>query len=122
MVETFVEVSNSLESLNLHHRQIQTLLTAKFEQSRTVCELVHELFVQLRVHSILEQQLLFSGILPIIGRDRVRAFCQDFFVMLANMLELEQLDSNNSEFESILKTIGDRFRQARQGAGTSAIS
>lgn len=73
--------------------------------------LVHELFVQLRVHWILEQQLLFPQVLPVIGRERVCCFGQDFFVMLALMLELEQLDSGGGDFERVLESILLRFRK-----------
>lgn len=111
--------SRVLMTLSHHHEQILSLLGAIRRGGPGRDALVRELFIELRVHSILEQQLMFPYLGSCISREQVKTTGKDFYVMLALMLELEQVRSGTEAFENALAIIAKRFEQhaAEQDAG-----
>jgi hypothetical protein len=105
-------LSNSetaLSSLSCHHLVIENLLNRINSHEGDRSLLVKELFVQLRVHSILEQQFLFPDISTIVGKDVLKSAGKEFYEMLALMLELEQVNVESPVFDQALLVLGERF-------------
>jgi hypothetical protein len=50
----------------------------------------------------------------VIERERIKTSGKDFYVMLALMLELEQVQPGSDPFERALKTIAERFKTHAQ--------
>lgn len=111
-MENVVPTANRvLSTLSRHHEQINSLFAAIKPGASCRDALVRELFVELRVHSILEQQLLFPQLASIISREQVKASAKDFYLILALMLELEQVRSGTEQFEYALKMIAETFEK-----------
>jgi hypothetical protein len=104
-----INKSLGLDTLTRQHKQILSLLQCLKERP-DARELVHELFVELRVHSILEQQLLFPAISKIVDRDLLKETGKGFYVMLALMLECEQMiKQSNVQFAISLSQVAKHF-------------
>jgi len=74
-------------------------------------ELVYELFVELRVHSVLEQQVFYPALSPLLSHDQIERYGKEQYLILALMLELEQTDEGNDQFACNLAIIADRFSE-----------
>ncbi|MGH9550020.1 MAG: hypothetical protein ACRD3W_11625, partial [Terriglobales bacterium] len=99
MVEARIGTNQSFDVLYDHHAQIGAILHALTAGDEPYEPLVYDLFVELRVHSILEQQLFFPAIAALIRKEQIRSCGTDFYLMLALMLELEQIEPGNEQFK-----------------------
>lgn len=117
-----ISSSEALPTLSQHHERIQDILTALVQSSDDDRDqLVYELFVELRVHSILEQQLFFPAISSLISREQITRCGSDFYVMLALMLELEQIEPEHELFDKNLRTIAERFAKHVKDLETTIV-
>lgn len=103
----------ALDTLCSHHAQIASLLKAleHINEAGTRADLVSELFVELRVHSILEQQVLYPAVSARLAKEQVQRYGKEFYLLLSLMLELEQTDEADEQFGRNLAVIADRFAQ-----------
>jgi len=108
-METRTNTAPALSTLRAHHTQILAMMADLGSPSQNREALVRELFVELRVHSILEQQLLFPAVSRSLSHDRTKAAGIEFYPMLALMLELEQMNFTGAQFEQTLADIEQRF-------------
>jgi hypothetical protein len=71
--------------------------------------LLSELFVELRVHSVLEQQVFYPAVASVLSKDTERDAEKELYTILAMMLELEREPGDSERFEQDLAAIADRF-------------
>ncbi len=105
--------TQALDTLCSHHAQIASLLKAldHISEVDTRAAMVCELFVELRVHSVLEQQVFYPAIAGLLPKEQVQRYGKEFYLLLALMLELEQTDETGEQFSRNLAIIADRFAQ-----------
>jgi len=105
--------TQALDTLCSHHAQIASLLTAldHVGEADARADLVCELFVHLRVHLVLEQQVLYPAVADLVPKDQVQRYGKEFYLLLSLMLELEQTDETDDQFSRNLAIIADRFAQ-----------
>jgi hypothetical protein len=108
-MEALANTRPALSALNRHHDQILAMTAGLRLQCQDREARVRELFVELRVHSILEQQLLFPALAKFMGPEKIRAAGTEFYPMLALMLELEQMNMSGSQFQQTLADIERYF-------------
>lgn len=79
----------------------------KSEQDRILAEL----FLDLRILSIVEQQLFYPCLAPQIDRQHLSELGKELYFMLTLMLELESTYASSQSLQSTLTLLSERFEQ-----------
>lgn len=79
----------------------------KAEQDRVLAEL----FLDLRILSVLEQQLFYPSLAPVIDQKQIAELGKELYFMLTLMLELESTYASEAPLESTLALLSERFEQ-----------
>jgi hypothetical protein len=98
--------------LRADHGHIKELLSRlekadKTEQDRVLADL----FLDLRIHSVLEQQVFYPSLSRLVDAKQLAESGKDFYFMLALMLELENIYASSEPLESTLTLLAERFEQ-----------
>ncbi len=79
----------------------------KAEQDRVLADL----FLDLRIHSVLEQQVFYPSLYGFVDAKQLAESGKDFYFMLALMLELESFYASSESLEATLTLLAERFDQ-----------
>jgi hypothetical protein len=101
---------SALDPLRLHHTQIANLLESLNAADGVRGNLLRDLFVELRVLSILEQQVFYPAVASVLGKDLRRHAEKELYAILAMMLQLEREQTDEDRFREDLATVCDRFK------------
>jgi hypothetical protein len=101
-----------IDMLRADHGHIKELLSRlekadKIEQGRVL----GELFLDLRVHSVLEQQVFYPSLSQIVDAKKKAEFTKDLYGMLTLMLQLESTYASSEPLEETLTVLSERFEQ-----------
>jgi hypothetical protein len=107
---TFMPGPNqTFDLLKTHHAQIVSLLGSLHRGGGSREDLIYELFVELRVHSVLEQQLFYPAVSTILSKDKPVSAQRELHMILALMLELEREETDSEQFQQDLAMIAEGF-------------
>lgn len=112
MAENAQGDAHVIDMLRADHGQIKELLSRLemadiAEQDRVLADL----FLDLRILSILEQQFLYPSLAPIVDEKQILALGKELYFMLTLMLELESTYANEEPLQSTLTQLRDCFEQ-----------
>ncbi|MFN8555193.1 MAG: hemerythrin domain-containing protein [Candidatus Obscuribacterales bacterium] len=79
----------------------------KAEQDRVLAEL----FLDLRILSVLEQQFFYPSLAPVVDQKQIAELGKELYFMLTLMLELESTYASEAPLESTLALLSERFEQ-----------
>lgn len=109
VMKELVVHSQACDFLRAHHAHIAALIEEVKQNPKQT--LLSELFIELRIHSILEQQLFYPAFREVIGKDSIRLAASELYGLLVVMLELEQSNLASDQFAQLFAKIVDRFDQ-----------
>jgi hypothetical protein len=98
--------------LRADHGHIKELMSRlqtadKAEQDRVLAEL----FLDLRILSVLEQQFFYPSLSQIVDEKQISELGKELYFMLTLMLELESTYASKAPLESTLSLLSERFEQ-----------
>lgn len=112
MIDIVPGSEHAVGILRADHGHIKNLLSRLQIVDRTEQEnVLSDLFLDLRIHSVLEQQLFYPSVSKLLGREKIAESGKDFYVMLALMLELESFIRTKEPLTRTLQDLSDRFQQ-----------
>jgi hypothetical protein len=101
--------NQALDILRRHHAQISSLLDALHCGGIPSKDMVHELFIELRIHSILEQQLFYPAVSRLVTKNCWQSIEKEFYPILTLMLEVERVEAESLQFRDDVSAISERF-------------
>lgn len=110
MTDMVSSPNQALSMLRADHGYIKHLLAdlqtcGQVEQQKVLADL----FLGLRIHSVVEQQIVYPSVCNSEDRERLADSSKDLYTMLSMMLALEA--SGDGEFAETLKDLAKKFEQ-----------
>lgn len=111
MIDIVPGSEHAVGILRADHGHIKNLLSRLQMVDKTEQNVLSDLFLDLRIHSVLEQQLFYPSVSKLLGREKLAESGKDFYIMLALMLELESFIRTKEPLTKTLQDLSDRFQQ-----------
>ncbi|CAN5571968.1 hypothetical protein BH10CYA1_BH10CYA1_21520 [soil metagenome] len=104
--------ANVIGMLRADHGHIKELLS-RLETADTVEQdrVLAELFLDLRILSVLEQQIFYPSLSQIVDKKQISELGKELYFMLTLMLELESTYASEEPLQSTLSLLCDCFEQ-----------